>query len=89
MRKEWRTAATLQMQTPQVRGACQALVLDVPPDISPHNQNLRCTAPVYAPMGGVDQVDYTKRGGRYTSDFIWNTKWKDQARPAACTPLYE
>ena len=29
-------------------------------------------------MGGVDQVDFTKRGGRYTSDFIWNTKWKDQ-----------
>ncbi|EIE19145.1 hypothetical protein COCSUDRAFT_59628 [Coccomyxa subellipsoidea C-169] len=23
-------------------------------------------------------ADYTKRGGRYTSDFIWNTKWKDQ-----------
>ena len=34
--------------------------------------------PVYAPMGGIDQVDFTKRGGRYTSDFIWNTRWKDQ-----------
>ena len=32
-------------------------------------------------MGGIDQVDYTKRGGRYTSDFIWNTRWKDQVRP--------
>lgn len=33
-------------------------------------------------MGGVDQTDLTKRGGRYTSDFIWNTKWKDQVRHA-------
>ena len=31
-------------------------------------------------MGGIDQVDFTKRGGRYTSDFIWNTRWKDQVR---------
>ncbi len=35
-------------------------------------------AEVYSPLGGVEQTDYTKRGGRYTSDFIWNTKWKDQ-----------
>lgn len=40
-------------------------------------------AEVYAPLGGVDQVDYTKRGGRYTSDFIWNTKWKDQVLTVA------
>ncbi len=37
-----------------------------------------CAEPVYAPMGGIDQVDFTKRGGRWTSDFIWNTRWKDQ-----------
>lgn len=41
---------------------------------------MACAAPVYAPLGGVDQTDLTKRGGRYTSDFIWNTKWKDQVR---------
>ncbi|CAL8464582.1 g4117 [Coccomyxa elongata] len=40
-------------------------------DADPH-------AEVYSPLGGVEQTDYTKRGGRYTSDFIWNTKWKDQ-----------
>lgn len=37
-------------------------------------------AEVYSALGGVEQTDYTERGGRYTSDFIWNTKWKDQVR---------
>lgn len=26
---------------------------------------------------GLDN-DVTKRGGRYQSDFIWNTNWKDK-----------
>ncbi len=43
-------------------------------------------AEVYSPLGGVEQADYTKRGGRYTSDFIWNTKWKDQVRD--CRPQF-
>lgn len=35
------------------------------------------SAPVYTPRGGQDNTDVTKRGGRYTSDFVWNTKWQD------------
>lgn len=35
-------------------------------------------AQVYIPRGGQDNTDVTKRGGRYTSDFVWNTKWQDQ-----------
>lgn len=34
-------------------------------------------AEVYVPRGGQDNTDVTKRGGRYTSDFVWNTKWQD------------
>ena len=71
------------MQTPKVRGQPESSELKALTAfltwISTVSM-LQCTAPVYAPMGGVDQVDFTKRGGRYTSDFIWNTKWKDQVR---------
>uniref|UniRef100_A0A061RV55 ATP synthase protein I n=1 Tax=Tetraselmis sp. GSL018 TaxID=582737 RepID=A0A061RV55_9CHLO len=35
-------------------------------------------APIYPPLAGVDSADLTKRGGRYTSDFIWNTEWAKQ-----------
>lgn len=36
-------------------------------------------AEVFIPMpGGRAKVDVTKRGGRYESDFIWNTPWKEQ-----------
>lgn len=33
---------------------------------------------VYAPLSGVETGDLTKRGGRYTPEFIWNVKWQDQ-----------
>lgn len=54
----------------------------------PEFEACHLAAEVYAPMGGIDQVDYTRRSGRYTSDFIWNTRWKDQVGllvpPTAC-----
>jgi hypothetical protein len=34
-------------------------------------------AEVYPVKSGLD-TDVTKRGGRYQSDFIWNTNWKDK-----------
>ncbi|GAB4813108.1 hypothetical protein N2152v2_000154 [Parachlorella kessleri] len=34
-------------------------------------------AEVYPVKSGLDN-DVTKRGGRYQSDFIWNTNWKDK-----------
>ncbi|KAK9838175.1 hypothetical protein WJX81_006646 [Elliptochloris bilobata] len=33
---------------------------------------------VYAPLSGMETGDLTKRGGRYTPEFIWNVKWQDQ-----------
>ncbi len=38
------------------------------------------TAQVYSPLAGVNDngKDITERGGRYTSDFIWNTQWQKQ-----------
>lgn len=30
------------------------------------------------PGGFVENVDFTKRGGRYQSDFIWNVDWQTQ-----------
>jgi len=42
------------------------------------NSTCSCVAAeVYVPRGGQDNTDVTKRGGRYTSDFVWNTKWQD------------
>lgn len=39
---------------------------------------LLSAAQVYIPRGGQEKTDVTKRGGRYTSDFVWNTNWQDQ-----------
>jgi hypothetical protein len=36
------------------------------------------TAPVYAPLAGRESGDVTKRGGRWSNDFIWNTNWAEQ-----------
>lgn len=35
---------------------------------------------MYSPLAGVNDggKDITERGGRYTSDFIWNTQWRKQ-----------
>jgi len=49
--------------------------------------NLTCScvaAEVYVPRGGQDNTDVTKRGGRYTSDFVWNTKWQDTVCNCHC-----
>jgi len=35
-------------------------------------------APVYAPLAGRENGDPSKRGGRWTSDFIWNSNWAEQ-----------
>eukprot|EP00873_Tetraselmis_striata_P024417 jgi/Tetstr1/444681/TSEL_032529.t1 len=35
-------------------------------------------APVYAPLAGRESGDVTKRGGRWSNDFIWNTNWAEQ-----------
>jgi hypothetical protein len=47
----------------------------------PHQQ-LPClqTAEIYSPLGGTTTGgrDIIKRGGRYTSDFIWNVNWQEQ-----------
>lgn len=42
-----------------------------------HSDRPLIAAEVYVPRGGQDNTDVTKRGGRYTSDFVWNTKWQD------------
>lgn len=38
-------------------------------------------APVYAPLAGRESGDFTKRGGRWNPEFIWNTNWVEQVRP--------
>ncbi len=46
-----------------------------------------CAAEVYPVKRRLDN-DVTKRGGRYQSDFIWNTNWKDKVSyeyPHWCT----
>jgi hypothetical protein len=34
---------------------------------------------VYPIRSSLQKKDVTKRGGRYESDFIWNTNWAEQA----------
>ena len=50
-----------------------------------NNSTCSCVAAeVYVPRGGQDNTDVTKRGGRYTSDFVWNTKWQDTVCTCHC-----
>ena len=44
----------------------------------PKRSACRGAEEVYAPLSGVETGDLTKRGGRYTPEFIWNVKWQDQ-----------
>lgn len=38
-----------------------------------------CAAPLRSPLDRFRAgADFTKRGGRYKSDFIWNTNWQEQ-----------
>lgn len=42
------------------------------------SQHIPYPAEVYSPLAAVNDggKDITERGGRYTSDFIWNTQWR-------------
>ena len=35
-------------------------------------------APIRDPYAFVESPDFTKRPGRYQSDFVWNTDWQAQ-----------
>lgn len=44
---------------------------------------LRAVAPIRSPLDRFRAGDPTKRGGRYKSEFIWNSNWQEQVSSPA------